>query len=173
MPAKDSSDSDTKAEQPDGKIMDKVLDLWHACMGYLGHQNVKMLTKMSKGINLIKVSKVKDSYKLYTIAKGKAGEYTSYICPGKRLLDLVHSDITGPFDCGRREGKYFITFLNDYNKYLEVEVLESKSDVYAAYLYYTARNERGDIKIRRFRTNYSGEYLDYNFDNLRANQGTI
>ena len=117
--------------------------------------------------------KVKDPYKLCTIAKGKAGEHIFYIYPGKRLLDLVHSNITGPFDRGRRGGKYFITFLDDYDKRLKVEVLESKSDIYAAYLRYTARNERGDIKIRRFRTDYSGEYLDYNFDNLQANQGTV
>ena len=138
-------------------------------MGYLGHQNIKMLIKILKGINLIKVPKVKDPYKPYTITKGKAGEYTSHIYPSKRLLDLVHSDITRPFNRGRRGGKYFITFLDDYNKRLEIEVLESKSNTYAAYLHYIARNERGNIKIRRFRTNYSGEYSDYNFDNLQAN----
>ena len=94
--------------------------------------------KISKGINLIKVLKVKDPYKLCTIAKGKAGEYISYIYSSKRLLDLVHFNITGPFNRGRRRDKYFITFLNNYNKCLEIKVLESKSDAYAAYLYYAA-----------------------------------
>ena len=128
---------------------------------------------MSKGINLTKVPKVKNPCELYTITKGKAGEHISYIRPSKRLLDLVHSDITGPFNRGRRRGKYFITFLNNYNKRLEVEVLESKSNTYAAYLRYTTRNKRGDIKIRCFKTDYNSEYSDYNFDNLRANQGTV
>ena len=142
-------------------------------MGHLGHQNVKLLTKISKGINLTKVPKLKDPYEPYTIAKGKAGEHKSHIRPRKYLLDLVHSDITGPFDRGCGGGKYFITFLDDYDKRSEVEVLESKSDAYAAYLRYAAQNERGDIKIRCFRTNYSGEYSNYNFDNLRANRGTV
>ena len=132
-----------------------------------------MLAKISRGINLTKVSKAKDLCELYTVAKGKAGEYKSYIRLSKRPLNLVHSDITGPFDRGRRKGKYFITFLDDYDKRLEVEVLESKSDVYTAYLRYIARNEQGDIKIRRFRTNYGSKYSDYNFDNLRANRGTV
>ena len=79
------------------------------------------------------MSKVKDPYKLYIVTKGKAGEYKSYIRPRKYLLDLVHSNIIGPFDYDYERGKYFITFLNNYNKCLEVEILESKSDVYSAY----------------------------------------
>ena len=125
-----------------------------------------MLVKIFKGINLIKIPKVKNLYELYTIAKGKASEYKSYICLRKRLLDLVYSNIIGPFDRGYRGGKYFIIFLNNYDKRLEIEVLESKSNTYIAYLRYAARNERGDIKIRRFRTNYSGKYSNYNFNNL-------
>ena len=128
-----------------------------------------MLIKILKGINLIKVFKIKDPYKLYTIAKGKASKYISYIYSSKRLLDLVYSNIIEPFNRSRREGKYFITFLDNYNKRLEIKILESKSNIYTAYLYYTARNERSDIKIRCFRTNYSSKYLNYNFNNLQAN----
>ena len=88
---------------------------------------------MLKGINLIKVPKAKDSCELCMVAKGKAGEYKSYICLKKCLLDLVHSNIIGPFNCSYGGGKYFITFLDNYNKRLEVEILESKSDAYGAY----------------------------------------
>ena len=125
-----------------------------------------MLIKILKGINFIKVSKVKDPYKLYIITKGKAGEYIFYIYSSKRLLDLVYSNIIGLFNRSRRGGKYFIIFLDDYNKRLEVEILESKNNIYATYLHYIARNERGDIKICYFRTNYNSKYLDYNFNNL-------
>ena len=77
--------------------------------------------------------KVKDSYKLYIVTKGKAGEYKSYIYPRKCLLNLVHSNIIGPFNYNYRGEKYFITFLNNYNKCLEVEILESKSNIYNIY----------------------------------------
>ena len=120
-----------------------------------------MLVKILKGIDLTKVPKAKDPYEPCMVVKGKAGKYKSHIRFGKCLLDLVYSNITRPFNYGCRGGKYFITFLDNYDKYLEVEILEVKSNAYAAYLHYTARNERGDIKIRRFRTNYSGEYSNY------------
>ena len=128
---------------------------------------------MSKGIDLTKAPKAKDPCEPCTITKGKAGEHKSRIRPGRCPLDLVHSDITGPFDRGCKGGKYFITFLDDFDKRSKVEILESKSDAYAVYLRFAARNERGDIKIRRLRTDYGGEYSGYDFDNLRADRGTV
>ena len=122
-----------------------------------------------KGINFIKIFKVKDLYKLYIIIKDKVNKYKFYIYLRKHLLDLVYFDIIGFFDYSYREGKYFITFLNNYNKRSKVEVLESKGDIYIAYLYYTAWNEQGNIKIHRFRINYSSKYSNYWFNNLRVN----
>ena len=113
--------------------------------------------------------KIKDLYKLYIVIKNKASEYKSYICPSKRPLDLVYSNIIGPFNYSYRGGKYFITFLDNYNKRSKVKVLESKGDTYKAYLYYTARNEWGDIRIRYFRIDYSNKYSSYNFNNLYIN----
>ena len=75
-----------------------------------------------KGINLIKVFKIKDFYKLYTIIKDKASEYKSYIYFNKYFLDLVYFNIISPFNCDRKKGKYFIIFLDDYNKYLEIKI---------------------------------------------------
>ena len=91
-----------------------------------------------KGIDFTKVPKVKNPYKLYTIIKGKTNKYKSYIRFKKRLLNLVHSNIIGPFNYSYRERKYFIIFLNNYNKYFKVKVLESKGNTYIVYLYYTA-----------------------------------
>ena len=85
--------------------------------------------------------KVTNFYKLYIVTKDKAGEHKSYICPKKYLLDLIYSDITKSFNYSCKGSKYFIIFLNNYNKRLEVEVLEKKSNIYTAYLRYTARNK--------------------------------
>ena len=128
-----------------------------------------MLIKIFKGINFTKVPKAKDPYKLYTVIKGKAGKYKSYIYPRKRLLDLVYSNIIRPFNYSYSRGKYFIIFFDNYNKRLKVKVLESKNNIYKAYLRYIAQNEQGDIRICRFRIDYSSKYSNYNFNNLHIN----
>ena len=117
--------------------------------------------KILKDIDLTKVPKTKDPYKSYIVIKGKAGKYKSYIHPRKHLLDLVYSNIIGSFNYNYKRGKYFITFLDNYNKRLEIEILKAKSNIYTAYLYYITQNEWGNIKIHRFRINYSGKYSNY------------
>ena len=110
--------------------------------------------------------KVKDFYKLYIIIKDKASEYKSYIYFSKYPLNLVYSNIIEPFNYSYRKDKYFIIFLDNYNKRLEVKILESKNNIYRAYLYYIAWNKWGDIKIRYFKINYNSKYSNYNFNNL-------
>ena len=80
--------------------------------------------------------KIKNFYKLYIIIKDKASKYKSYIYFNKYLLDLIYSNIIKPFNYSYREDKYFIIFLDNYNKCLKIEVLKSKSNIYKAYLYY-------------------------------------
>lgn len=47
-----------------------------------------------------------------------------------QVLDLVHSDICELNDILTRGGKrYFITFIDDYSRYLYVYVLKSKDDL--------------------------------------------
>ena len=51
------------------KINVEILNLWHAYMSYLGHQNVQRLIKMFKDIDLIKKIVDKDFYALCVIKK--------------------------------------------------------------------------------------------------------
>ena len=125
------------------------------------------LNKILKSIDFSKVLKIINLYKLYIIIKDKVSKYKFYIYFKKYLLDLlVYSNITKPFNYSYKGSKYFITFLNDYDKRLKVEILEKKSNIYITYLYYIARNKWGNIKIYYLRTNYNNKYLDYKFNNL-------
>ena len=49
-----SSESDLDPNPERRKINNETLDLWHARLGHIGHQNVKRLVKLSKGIDLTK-----------------------------------------------------------------------------------------------------------------------
>ena len=95
-----------------------------------------MFIKILKRINLIKILKIKDFYKLYIVIKDKANKYKFYIYFKKYLLDLIYSNIIKPFNYSYKGGKYFIIFLDNYNKHFKVKVLESKDNIYIIYLYY-------------------------------------
>ena len=87
-------------------------------------------------------------------------------------MDLIHSDI-GQINENKDRFKYFITFLNDYTKVLEVEILRAKSEVFPVFRRYLIRNERGDFRCNRLRTNWGGEYSNHKFDRFRAESGII
>ena len=93
-------------------------------MGYLGYQNIKKLTKLSKGIDLSKQVINKESYALYAIKKAKRAPYKSYIRPRQGPLDLIYSNIYGPIiPRGRYNDKYIVIFLDNWNKRSKVEII--------------------------------------------------
>ena len=80
--------------------------------------------------------KVKNFYKLYIIIKDKVNKYKFYIYFNKYFLILIYFNIIKSFNYNYKKNKYFIIFLNNYNKYLKIEVLISKNNIYKIYLYY-------------------------------------
>ena len=165
-------DSDTNT--PPRKINNEIVNLQHARLGHLGHQNIKKLSKLSKGIDLIKEIISKEPYTPYAIKKGKNTPYKSQIRPARRECELIYSDIYGPITPrGYKGGRYFITFLDNQIKRSKVEIIEFKSNTFPAFKRYQTRSEHSNTKIRRFRTNYSREYKDYNFNVYRANYRII
>ena len=48
--------------------------------------------------------------------------------------------------------KYFITFLDDFTRLSQVELLRAKSETFAAFRRFLMRNERGDFRCNRLRT---------------------
>lgn len=48
----------------------------------------------------------------------------------KDILDLIHSDVCGPMDTQTPGGKiYFVTFIDDFSKYITIYLLNHKSEV--------------------------------------------
>ena len=68
--------------------------------------------------------------------KNKIIKYKFYIYSKKYLLNLVYSNIIRPFNYSYKKRKYFIIFLNNYNKRFKVKVLKSKDNIYIIYFYY-------------------------------------
>lgn len=177
IPAESDSDSsssfgDPPSDKAPGKVNEESLNLWHARLGHLGHQNVKKLARLSKGMDLSKAVVNKEPCEPCAVKKSKRASHKAHIRPGKGPLDLIHSDICGPITPrGRHGGKFFITFMDDWDKRSEAEIIERKSEAWPAFKRFCARNETPYRKVRRLRTDYGGEYEDYGFDIDRAECG--
>ena len=90
----------------------------------------------------------KESYIVYIIKKIKQVKYTLYIRPERRLIELIYSDI-GYIKEIKLRYEYFIIFIDDYTKRLEIKVIKKKSDTFKIFIRYLKRNKYKDLRYRR------------------------
>ena len=116
------------------------LELWHRRLGHLNVKSVKALQSMVNGMQIkdgASNSAVCEGCiqgKLYrTLFPSEGGERAS------KSLELVHSDICGPFKTISMRGcLYFVTFIDDFSRKVWVYVLKSNGEVFAKFVEFKA-----------------------------------
>ncbi len=93
--------------------------------------------------------------------------------PGLKPLDLVHSDVTGPFIEGLYRATHFVTFLFDATKRTEVLISTKKNGVLPAFKGYCLHHEKRDKRVRRLRTDGGGEYDSHDFTKFQDEREII
>ena len=88
------------------------------------------------------------------------------------LLELVHSDLCGPFKVkSKGDSLYFAAFIDDYSRKIWVYHLKSKDQVLDVFKQFQALFERQmRKKLKCIRTDNGGEYIGP-FDNYCKSQG--
>ena len=73
------------------------------------------------------------------------------------LLNLIHSDLCGPMPVPSHAGsRYFVTFIDDKSRYVEVSFLKTKDEVKNAFMKFKAAVEnRLDKKLKAVRSRIS------------------
>ena len=93
--------------------------------------------------------------------KGKQTKHTKKgATRSTQLLEIIHTDICGPFDAPSIGGeKYFITFTDDFSRYGYIYLLHDKSQSVNALEMYIKEVERQlDKKVKIIRSDRGGEY---------------
>ncbi|GJY81507.1 putative RNA-directed DNA polymerase [Tanacetum coccineum] len=94
---------------------------------------------------------------------------------GEGLLDLVHTDVCGPFRSATKDGKrYYVTFTDDFSRYGYVYLIKHKSDTFEVFKRYQneVENQLGR-KIKVLRSDRGGEYLSIEFFDHLKNYGIV
>lgn len=109
-----------------------TLQLWHLRFGHLRKPNVLRLATMSKGIDLLKLPPA-DACITYAKIGMKVETHRDPIQPGKAPLNLIYSDVHRSFPKSYDGAKYFVSFLDDWNKSCDIILLSKKSDALATF----------------------------------------
>ncbi|GJU64837.1 retrovirus-related pol polyprotein from transposon TNT 1-94 [Tanacetum coccineum] len=136
--------------------------LWHKRLGHISKDRMQRLIKegilhhldfsdFNQCVECIKGKFVK------TIKKGSTRS--------KHLLEIIHTDICGPFINDIGGHKYFITFIDDYSRYTYVYLIKEKSESLDVFKIFKAEVENQlNRKIKIVRSDRGGEYYGKHFD---------
>lgn len=144
----------------------QALELWHARLGHIGLPALHTLARQElvDGIdfsgwvdNTLDICEACVYGKTTRAAFPTGGERSQ---PTTRPLELVHSDLCGPFPVPSFRGaRFYVSFIDDFTRNAWVYYLAHKSDTLAAFKTFKAAVERdGAHKIGAIRTDNGREY---------------
>lgn len=159
---------------------------WHQRMGHSCPQGIKRIASR----NIVKGTKLSNTEMLNCpgciIGKGHRKPFPKNKSrTSSRLLQLVHTDVMGPFEIRTLGGsRYVITFIDDFSKCCYLYLMKSKSEAFQYFKKFhalgevhansrleklmvhtdnEAMNELSGSQLRILRSDNGGEYLSTEF----------
>ena len=136
---------------------EKSAYLWHKRLGHISRPRIERLIKDGILHNL--------DWANYDVCvdciKGKQTKHTKKgATRSTQLLEIIHTDICGPFDIPSIGGeKYFITFIDDFSRYCILYMLHDKSQsVNVVEIYINEVERQLGKKVKIIRSDRGGEY---------------
>lgn len=146
---------------------DKRSYMWH---NRLGHLNFQQMAQMG-------FSKPRNTNKCRTCKLAKPVRKKFPRIPGKHsknFLELIHSDICGPFKDEDLDGNvYFATFIDDFSRFACVALMKHKSQLYDELVNYINHQENYHypLRVKELRCDNGGEYTSQKIINYLNYKG--
>jgi hypothetical protein len=140
-------------------------DLWHARMGHPGGDTVKRLPHFATGVK-VTTSISLQKCEACILDKHPCKPYPSSQEPcTTHMLDIMHSDLCGPFPVVTPHGKlHFIIFLDDHTNLLNLQLLATKNQALDARKIVKARWENHlGCMVKVFHSDNGGEFVSVEF----------
>ena len=137
-------------------------EVWHRRFGHVGMDNLYKVEKAADGMGRVNwPEKHAPLCEICPRAKQCEEHYARSSSRAEKPMELVHSDVMGPFPvAGFRDERYAVTLLDDYSSYAEVICVKNKSDVAAVVIERLTEWERQtEHKLKVLRTDHGTEYM--------------
>ncbi|KAL4384578.1 hypothetical protein GQ457_15G010370 [Hibiscus cannabinus] len=150
--------------------------LWHLRYGHLGFSGLKLLSK-AKMVN--RLPEINPPNQLCEACiKGKQHRQSFEVRKSwraRRPLEIVHTDIDGPFDIPSLGGnRYYLTFIDDYSRKCWVYALKEKSEALTKFKEFKEMAEKqSDQFIKILRSDRGSEYTKNLFEDFCKEHGII
>ena len=148
--------------------------LWHIRLGHFHTRGLQRMlhSEAVKGLPPIQFSRYTCSgCQLGKHSRTKLPKQTSY--SATKVLELIHSDVCGPFRVNSLGGhRFFVTFIDDFSRKTWVFFLSHKSQVLDKFRQFVHLVETSTGKrVQTLRTDNGGEFTSTAFSDFCASKG--
>ena len=136
-------------EEKDKNIMalnevdEKSLEIWHRRLGHYYLENINKYLSLHQ----IKTPKCIEC----KVAKMSRKSHGGKTPKATKILEIIHSDISGPYNSSINNKKYFITFMDEFSRKVWIYTLKSKAEapelIVEFFKYLNNQFEEYNIKI--------------------------
>ena len=158
----------------------KGLSVWHKKLGHLSNANMlKIVEKnMATGFEMKMCRQSKEDFVCDSCVYGKQTRDKFKILEtprSSRPLEIVHSDVWGPFATETYDRKrYYVTFIDDFTHFTCVYLIKNKSEVFEMFkIFDSMAVAHFNLSISRLRCDNGGEYIGINFLDFCRKKGII
>ncbi|KAK9072512.1 hypothetical protein SSX86_008946 [Deinandra increscens subsp. villosa] len=136
--------------------------LWHQRLGHISRDRMSKLVKDEILPNL----DFTDFETCVECIKGKMAKGNKKgATRSSNLLEIIHTDISGPYPDGITGHNSFITFIDDYSRYMYLYLIKEKSESLETFKDFKAEVENQlKCKIKVVRSDRGGEYYGRHTD---------
>jgi hypothetical protein len=131
---------------------------WHR---RLGHPASPIVLRIVQDNNLVVDANVSPSVICHACQLGKAHQlhFSSSQHVSTTPLQLIHTDVWGPALSSINNSKYYVSFVDDFSRYVWIYFLKNKSDVEVVFLQFHKHVEKMlNAKICSVQSDWGGEY---------------
>jgi len=150
--------------------------LWHLRYGHLNFRSLSELNSKDLVHGLPKLNVRKSICEICVKSKQSRMPFVSEAPKrASEALQVVHSDICGPFEVPSLGGsKYFITFIDEFTRMIWSYTIKLKSEALEIFKRFKISVEKeSDKSIKILRTYGGGEYTSKEFKAFYTSQGVV
>lgn len=151
-------------------------NLWHFRLAHLNVSDMKKMVNQNMAIGLDKLKVNIDEKFCESCVIGKQ---TRLPYPprkeirSKRVLELIHTDVSGPMSEMAHDGsRFFVAFTDDFSRTSMVYCMKQKSEVFDKFQQYVAMAEtQHGERVAKLQLDNGGEYCSKEFKSFCVNKG--
>lgn len=150
-------------------------EFWHFRLGHLNFDDMKKLVNRNivDGLDKLKIDVKEKFCECCVLLKQTKLPFPKWNkVRSQRVLQLIHSDVCGPFPDAHDGSKYFVTFIDDFSRASMVYCIGRKSETFNKFKEFVAMSEAlHGCKVAKLRADNGGEYISNEFKDYCKEKG--